>query len=371
MAGPAPASEAGSRVSGGGASLVALAIVGDLRPPDRADVIVVVTLDGVRWQDVFDGVDRALAERAGMPPDAIVSAPELLPNLHWLIATRGAAVGAPGAGSLAASGPNFVSLPGYLELFTGDPASGGCDDNGCDRVTASTLADDLVNGDLDQVAVFASWPTVGRAASRDPERMVLSVGRNATHPRAVFEADAELERRLVEGDAALPSPGYGAYRPDRHTAALALHYLRSRRPRFLFVGLGDTDEHAHQNDYRAYLDALRAADRVVGEIAVHLAELSAAGTKTMLVVTTDHGRSDGFADHGRRWPESARGWMVAAGDPVRARGRVASPLPRSLADVSATVRAVAGLEPVEVSRPGRVLSELFVPSPATPLARRR
>jgi arylsulfatase A-like enzyme len=147
---------------------------------------------------------------------------------------------------------------------------------------------------------------------------------------------------------------------------LALRYLREREPRFLFLGLGDTDEHAHKSDYPSYLRALRDADRTIGEVAIHLAELSAAGTSTMLVVTTDHGRSHDFAEHGRMWPESARVWMVASGDPVVARGRVSSPQARSLADVSATLRAVAGLPPSDAPSSGRVLSELFVPSRGLP-----
>lgn len=41
-------------------------------------------------------------------------------------------------------------------------------------------------------------------------------------------------------------------------------YLRQVEPSFLFLGLGDTDEYAHRNDYRGYLRALGHADHVVG-----------------------------------------------------------------------------------------------------------
>src|SRR4051812_4037316 len=54
---------------------------------------VLVTIDGVRWQDVFESRDR-------------------LPNLHRLASTRGALLGAPGRGVINASGPEYVSLPG-------------------------------------------------------------------------------------------------------------------------------------------------------------------------------------------------------------------------------------------------------------------
>jgi arylsulfatase A-like enzyme len=61
----------------------------------------------------------------------------------------------------------------------------------------------------------------------------------------------------------------------------------------------------------------------------------------IVLVTADHGRSDGFRDHGRDHPESARTFLIAGGGPIRARGYVASPTPRHLADVAPTIAALA------------------------------
>src|SRR5262249_11307156 len=38
----------------------------------RTENVVLVTLDGVRWQEVFDGVDPALADRAGLPKSSVI-----------------------------------------------------------------------------------------------------------------------------------------------------------------------------------------------------------------------------------------------------------------------------------------------------------
>jgi hypothetical protein len=330
----------------------------ECRAPERApDVVVVITLDGVRWQEVFIGVERDRARAQGLAEGAVVDAATLMPNLHWLSSTRGAAIGAPNAGAMYASGPNFVSLPGYFELFSGN-RKGKCTANDCRRVEMPTLADELArDGDPGAVAVFASWPQLARAASIDPDRILLSAGRGGTNKPELFDTPT-LAALAEQGDAASPKPGHGAYRPDGSTAALGLAYLRSKRPRFLFVGLGDPDEHAHHDDYAAYLGALREADAFIGEVAVSLSAMSASGASTLLVVTTDHGRADGFTDHGARHPESARVWLVAAGDSVRARGRVRSPQPRYLADVTATIRVLGAVDS-QVDHPGAVLSELF------------
>lgn len=333
-------------------------------PREAAEVVVVITIDGVRYQEVFDGVDEERARRAGLAASAIVDAATLMPNLHWLVATRGAAIGAPGRGVISASGPSNVSLPGYVELFTGDRAV-PCTDNRCPPVQQRTIADDLaIDGDPSRVAVFASWKPLARATAADPSRMLVSAGRSGTNRPPLLTAHEETRDIYERGERAAPAPGYADYRPDEHTAALALAYLRRERPRFLFIGLGDTDELAHQADYAGYLRALSRADRLVGDVAITLGHLSDQGTPTLLIVTTDHGRAHDFPHHGSAYPESARTWLVAAGEAVRARGRVRSPGPRYLADVTATLRALTDA-PTATGDPGVALRELFVP--ATPL----
>lgn len=339
-----------------------LAIQCDL-PYGSPDVVAVIAVDGVRWQEIFEGVDRRRAAKSGLP---VVEAATLMPNLHWLATARGAALGAPGRGTISASGPNFVSLPGYVELFTGGPSI-DCQHNLCPPVSIPTLADEFtIDGDPGEVAVFASWPTLARAVGRQPDRMLVSIGRDGTNMPDLLGSPSLLPL-LHEGEEAAPAPGYGSYRPDAKTAPLALAYLRERAPRFLFVGLGDTDEHAHHNDYASYLEALRHADRFIGDVAITLSAMSAEGTSTLLFVTSDHGRAESFAQHGGAWPESGRVWLVAAGDAVRARGRVTSPAPRHLADVGATIRALSDLEPAATS--GMVLTELFDAPPALQAAR--
>lgn len=70
-------------------------------PPDHTETVIIVTLDGVRWQEVFGGVDPALATAAGMGPDMMLSASELIPNLHAL-AKVGATHGSPGTTPIVA-----------------------------------------------------------------------------------------------------------------------------------------------------------------------------------------------------------------------------------------------------------------------------
>jgi hypothetical protein len=336
----------------------------------RDSHVVLLALDGVRWEEIFLGVDRSLAQRSRLPEVDVVPAPMLMPNLHRIIRESGVALGAPRVGEvISATGPNFVSTPGYMEMLTGrGPVR--CRDNGCAPIDEPTLADEfasLPGMAATDVAVIASWEGLGKAASFDPRRVAISVGRSQGVTRGLLAYDEQAAQLLDQGSRDGPAPGVHNFRRDRATARIALRYLRVKRPRFLFLGLGEPDEYGHRNDYRGYLAAVRAADTVIGQVEVSLRELAASGHRTALFITTDHGRGRNFTGHGQEEPESGRVWLVATGTAISARGYVAAPVQRHLADLAPTIRLLESLPPDESRRRGHVLRELFQ-SPATELA---
>ena len=268
--------------------------------------VVLVTIDGVRPDEIWSP-----------------SGPDLMPNLHRL-AARGLAW--PEA---RASGPVFMSLPGYHEIVSGRPR----EDDG------PTLLDDLENP-----VVVASWDWIVRVAARDQTRIVISAGRHAGVTRDRLRFSPELD------DAAdSPAfPGVDDYRPDRYTAPLALDALQTLRPCFLWVSLGDTDEYAHRDDYPSYLEALREFDRFLGDLD---ATLLAMHSDAVILVTADHGRNRSFVDHGVE-AESSRTWIVAAGGPLApfATGFIPSlcqlaPFVRALLHLPRDPHACAALSP--------------------------
>ncbi|HVW24429.1 MAG TPA: hypothetical protein VHC69_03625 [Polyangiaceae bacterium] len=321
--------------------------------------VVLVAIDGVRWQEVFGGVDPKLAAKKGLEPDELIDAARLVPNLHRLITTDGAAIGAPPSTKIMrASGPNYVSLPGYIEMLTGRRDT-WCGSNHCGDVRHPTIVDDVAShGGI--AAVVASWPGILHAASAVRGRAAMSIGRTGGENLSDFENDFAVAALLGDGET-IPSSHAGRdFRSDAKTGSIACAYLESHRPTLLFVGLGETDAYAHQGNYRAYLRALHQADDIVGRLADEVATLNAEGHPSTLMVTTDHGRSYAFATHGGKSPESARVWLVATGAGIQARGPTSSAVPRHLSDVSQTLRRILGLPIVQSSTAGRVMTELFV-----------
>ena len=299
----------------------------------NAPAIVLVTIDGARAADIFD---RAR-----------------LPNLHRLI-DRGVALGA-AASPMVASGPRFVSLPGYREILTGRSGA-RCTDNECKSIDEPTLLDELRQQDgpaAEDVAVIASWEVITRAASIAPASLALSAGRHGGVMRAALAVSEPARADLDRGARASAWPGHGDYRPDAFTAALALDVVAARRPRVLWVALGDADEYAHRGDRNAYLAALAAADRFLGGL-VDIVGIDG----TLVFVTADHGRAANFRDHGDA-PESSEVWLVAAGPTIPRVGFARSAGRHRLADIAPTVRALLHLAADDSPRAGRQIVELL------------
>jgi hypothetical protein len=330
--------------------------------------IVLLTLDGVRGREVFRGSDLALVRAQRVPVALHRSARELMPNLHDLMERTGTVIGDPASGSrMFASGPNFVSLPGYAEVLSGRRVT-ACRDNGCQRSEAPTVLDDCaaVADTLHDCAAVTSWPSIGRVVALNPTRVAISTGRHGGTTRAAFTQNPVTELLLGAGARQSSHPGHGDFRPDARTAQLAVRYFDTYQPRLLFIGLGEPDEYAHRNDYANYLRSLRAADELIGDLSRKLSTLAARGARTALFITTDHGRADSFVSHGAKHPESAQVWLVAAGTGIAARGIQRGTTRRFLADIAPTMRHLLSLPADAHPHAGQPLAELIEPRPEGP-----
>jgi len=336
------------------------ALNAELRKPGRASpdsepYIVMLAIDGVRWQEVFRGVDANLERRFGAIHHERRGPNDIMPNLHRLTSEGAVLLGADDT-PMFASSPNTVSLPGYSEMMSGRTPI--CATNNCPPTRERTILDDiaLLRPSL-QLAIVTSWSRIPRVAARNLTSVTVSAGRKmATHLENIC-ADERL-CSLYRAAINLPAwPGTKDYRPDVATAAIALRYLEARNPNFLFIGLGDTDKYAHRGNYDSYLAALAQADQLIGQLNQWVTQQRNEGRRALLIVTADHGRSAGFVNH---WHTraAARVWALLSGLDLGVNPTYKGVRSR-LADLAPTMRELLGMRRDADPRAGHsLLSQL-------------
>jgi hypothetical protein len=322
----------------------------------KTENVVLVTLDGLRWQELFAGADEKLIDReaGGVGNTGALrerfwrDTPEqrretLMPFFWSVVAPQGQVFGDPESGSraLVTNGKNF-SYPGYNEILVGKPD---------DRIDSN---DKVPNPNVTVLEWVHAKPgyagRVGAFASWDVFPWIINEERSGVYVNAGWEPfeQALSDRRLAELDklqAEIPHYWAGV-RFDIFTLEGALGYLDARRPRLLYIAFGETDDWAHDRRYDLYLDAARRTDDYLRRLWQTLQASRRYRDKTTLVITTDHGRGGGSKDwtgHGSDVEGSDRIWTAVLGPDTEARGLV-SDAELTQGQAAATVAALLGLD---------------------------
>lgn len=318
----------------------------------RTERVIIVTLDGVRWQEVFGGADAELVARRGAVrdtaetrarfwrPTAEERRAALFPFLWGTVVRQGQIFGDSlrGAGAYVTNGLWF-SYPGYNELLSGraDPR---IDSNG-KLPNPNVTVLEFLNGRpccRGNVAAWGSWDVLPFIVNV-PRSGIPTNGDGPPFPRAASAREHEINARSA--DLALV---FGAsVRLDAPTMWGAEEWLHTRRPSVLYVMLGETDEWAHEGRYDLYLDAALRADRYLERIWTWIQSSPEYRDRTTLIVTTDHGRGLGarWTDHGREVPEARRIWIAVLGPDTPPLG-VRRNVEVTQSQVAATIAALLG-----------------------------
>ena len=319
--------------------------------------ILLVTTDGLRWQEVFGGADSALLNRedGGVLDVTALKAQfdlngrqerrkALMPFLWSVIAKEGQIFGDPPTGSevKVTNGRNF-SYPGYNEIFTGWADSSIDNNNKVPNHNVTVLEWlNRMEPFRDRVAAFGSWDVFPYIHHR--WRSGLSIPA-AWHPK-IGKDLSEEEKAIAKLMAETPRL-WAECCFDTFTFHSALGYLKRRKPQVLYLGLGETDEWAHAGRYDLYLTAAHRVDdylKTLWETVQSMPEYR--GTTTM-IVTTDHGRGDaptGWKSHGAHIKGSERIWIAVIGPDTAPRSRenhIPFP-PMTQSQVAATLAAFLG-----------------------------
>lgn len=335
-------------------------VVGAWGVPLETRNVILITLDGVRIQEVFGGMDPLIVnggeENSGIydleralnrfwRPTVRERRQALMPFFWGELASQGILLGNKSAGSsVTPVNPHLFSAPGYAEILTGqfqpDVVS-----NQLKRYAHKTVLEHVQTmldlGYLD-VAMFGSWDGFKYLAASREDAFFTNGGYEEVP--AQYSSDrmdylGKLQHRVM----ALWEVG----RSDAITTELALEYLRQYQPRLLYLALGEGDDWTHARRYDRYLDYLRVADDYLADLWRTLESMDSYRGKTTLIITTDHGRGitpENWVEHEEGVPGAEDIWVAVIGPDTPDLGEVSNAPPVRQADIAATLLAFFGLE---------------------------
>lgn len=290
--------------------------------------VILVTLDGVRIQEVFSGLDEVIATHDAQQVYSEIATgrqrygaetPEkrraaLLPVFWNVLAPQGIVLGNPRYDNhVKVQNQVLWSSPGYTEILTGGPRPDVVDNENAryPHQTVLEIARKHLQLPFSQVAQIGSWEGFKLAAASQDGAFLMN---------GVYEAlPAELSTPEMDTLVSLRREVMGLWEGgsnDTLTFRLAQAYLQAHRPRVMWLGLVNSDDWAHADRYDRYLEYLHLADRLLGELWGTLQSLEQYRDKTTLIITTDHGRGlqgSDWAEHEITIPGSDDIWIAVIG----------------------------------------------------------
>lgn len=342
----------------------------------QTENLIIVTLDGFRWQELFRGADSTLINNKNYTNDnrvrkqffhstAAKRREALLPFMWGTIASQGQLYGnRDHNNTVNCTNLKWFSYPGYSELLVGFVDSEVKSNEKIENPNATVLEFiEQQPGYENEVAVFATWETIPFITREATSAIPANAGNEPAE--GTLSPREELLNELQE----LIKNPYGA-RYDAFTFYYAFEYLKRTRPKVLFISLDETDEHAHGGRYDQYLLSAHRTDAMLHKLWAWLQSDEQYCNKTTLLITTDHGRGNGvrsqWRDHGLLQLGSGQIWMAVLGPDSPATGEVKQRMHLQQKQFAKTAAAFLGLNYTNKTPVGEVIDTMFA-TPTQPV----
>lgn len=328
--------------------------------PLRTERVVLVTLDGVRVQELFGGIDPTILDadkklsgiidvgglrNRFMRPSPKERREALMPFFWSSFGRRGLVLGNADRGNPVRVTNRFrVSYPGYAEILTGadQPKVASNLPFRMPRPTVLEVLKQEKGWAFDDVAVFASWQTFNLIAHREADAFFTNAGYARVEPRWATPGMEPLNTLQMQ----MLTP-WDNVRFDRVTYGLALEFLQAHQPQLLYLAIGDMDDWGHARRYDRAIQSIHAADTALRELWDLLQSMDAYRDKTTVIVTTDHGRGltpEDWIDHDEETPGSEATWIAVMGPDTPALGEPEQAGAFTAGQIAATLARFYGVD---------------------------
>lgn len=322
----------------------------------KTENVFLITLDGLRWQELFSGaVDSLISDKEFTQDTALLKSvfwvenaqerrERLMPFFWTTIAREGQIYGNRWHKNFVnCSNKMWFSYPGYNEILTG-----AADD---ERIHSN---DKIQNPNVnileyfnrmpeykDKVAAFGSWDVFPFIINEERSGVPVNAGFEEVKGKKLSCNEKTLNKLQRE----IPSP-WGSVRLDGFTQNFALEYLKKNHPKLFYIAYGETDDFAHDGKYDQYLWSARRTDSFIRELWEYVQSHPKYKNKTTFIITTDHGRGhspkDTWKHHGIKIKDADEIWFAVIGPDTPASGEMKNPGQLYQNQVAATVAAFLG-----------------------------
>jgi hypothetical protein len=269
----------------------------------QAEYLFVISTDGLRWQEVFEGADSSLiaCQSDKKKSEYLVkyhnTNPEkrrklLMPFFWNTFAQKGQIFGNRNFdNNVTVTNRTQISYPGYAEIFCGFADDQHIHLNAKKQNPNITVLEWLnkQRGYRNKVAAFGSWELFPYIFNEKRAKFEVNAGFekiNNSKNLDFLETQKQLNNQLEKSK----HPWKNHLRPDTLTWAFAKNNLEKLHPKVVFIGFGETDEYAHEGNYEGYLDATFQFDSLLSELWFLIQNDEKYRNKTAILITTDHGR---------------------------------------------------------------------------------
>jgi hypothetical protein len=290
--------------------------------------VVVITIDGFRWQELFNGADSSIISSTKFVKDTAsikqlfwdtdkaTRRKALLPFVWNTLVKQGTIYGNKALkSSVLLNNPYLISYAGYNELFTGyaDPAIFA--NKKVQNVNENVL--EFLNNQepyKNKVAAFTSWNLFKYIFNSKKSSFYLNTGfqnMNDSNLNSIEKFAYGVHQYILDTTVAT--------RNDMLTFIAAKEYIQRKHPKVVYVGFGETDEYAHTGNYDNYLQSVHSVDDYIAQLWYLFNSNAYYKNNTYFIITTDHGRGNKastWRKHNMLTAGSKNAWLILLGPKI-------------------------------------------------------
>jgi hypothetical protein len=326
----------------------------------KTENLILVTWDGFRWQEFFEGPQKKILQVKKYAPNAagikarfgdedpIKSRAKLMPFMWNVVAKNGQIYGNKKLGCKVTltNGYKF-SFPGYNEIFSGW---------GDHRINSNDYPDDPNYNIFDLLSskkefenklfAVATWDAFPRIINDKRNHVPVYVNMKADTHGGIHVRNVNRQIDFDKWETRIPAHNPYA-KTDSFTYQFAKEYLHRYHPRFSFIGFDETDDYAHEGNYEAYLNTANTLDTYMQDLWNFVQSDPQYKDKTTIIITCDHGRGDiptlEWRHHGHVYGAEYI-WVVVMGPGINGKGEVTTKMCLHQNQIASTIAALLGYE---------------------------